>query len=384
MQFEFTGSFLIFVYFRCSLDVHIENILVESNVSRPDLTPRSNIDLAEAYWNSKLSVDDIFNELESIGTSVLTEGFHCRTEEKYHRIIQKLLMLGQIDKLLLQVYDWAKAIQDRRETRSKKDKVSLHKLCPEDTDEVVNVVEPNLLRFFAHLMMLLNHLELVPIEHETLVAQVVEFYIAYLIEEQLVELVAHYTAQLCEAKQVKTFATLLEAIEEPDDRKTCLLIAKTEKLNIAAILAIVVDNIRLDAIGYQTMLADRANEAGSNAAAARRAQLMLPKVDKTDLRKVAALDWLTINIEPEGGDTRLWMELLWQGTALVRTFLLERKHELAELTFGKLPNDIMVESFANWQAQPLLLRKAVDIDNLVREYFCHKAYFEAHKAFQEW
>ncbi|OTF77521.1 nuclear pore complex protein Nup107-like protein, partial [Euroglyphus maynei] len=41
----------LWAYFKCSLDVHLENLLIDTNISKPDMQPRSNIELPDSYWD---------------------------------------------------------------------------------------------------------------------------------------------------------------------------------------------------------------------------------------------------------------------------------------------------------------------------------------------
>lgn len=159
--------------FRCSLDVHLENLLIDSNIPKPDRLPRNIIELPDAYWDNKLSAEDIFRELSSQASGRLS-GFSTAIEEEYHQTVEQCLILGQIDQLIDHLYEWSKTIATNRESRSKTvvdsnlsnstlslfggSSVTANKTKEE---EMAKVVEPNLLRFFAHLVISMRNLGLI-------------------------------------------------------------------------------------------------------------------------------------------------------------------------------------------------------------------------------
>lgn len=231
-----------------------------------------------------------------------------------------------------------------------------------------------------------------------------ETYIGFLIEYKLIELVAFYTLRLPEHRQVVVYATLLEGIEDETDRKLCLLVARQSNLNLPAILATVVENIRTGNLGYQ--MAKRTAEEAKMMGGVKKpadstdghfttaggskllkmppqsSQLLTSTLTEEDRRKIAALDWL--QLEP---DSAQYVELLVQGNALLRAFLLEQKVDHAKMAFEKLPANIVSAAFEQWKTAHLQTGNAIgslDIDNVVREYICHRTFFEAHEAFQKW
>lgn len=219
-----------------------------------------------------------------------------------------------------------------------------------------------------------------------LYVEILEIYIGYLIEYKLVELVAFYTLYLPEHRQVRMFATLLEGIDEVDLRPVCITVAKQSKLNLSAILTLVVENIRTGNYSYQT------KPAGSLGAEANQEKpsslLKQPQIPLTsvvtdeDLRKISALDWLLLD-----RDNPQYVELLYQTNALIRAFLLERKLDQAIQTFEKLPSDISDLAFQEFKRAHTtgdLSITTINLDNVMREYFGNKTFFEANDSFQKW
>ena len=211
-------------------------------------------------------------------------------------------------------------------------------------------------------------------------------------------MIAFYTSFLPETKQVRTFATLLETIDDESDRRLCLIIAKNAKLNISAILTLVIENIRLNRTGYQLMNArlipfanfghlaadnNMRNNNGSvigsvDGTKSKMATLLSNTVTENDIRKIYALDWLLLD-----GDSPQYLELLWQANALIRNFLLEQKIDLAFETYNKLPSNIVNESYQEWKSSNNF-DCGFDIENVIREYLCHSSYFDASEAFKKW
>ena len=138
ISFEF-GFDYRFPFKRCSLDVHIEYELRHSLVVRPEAKPRYTVDLPDAYWDNKLTANEIFREIESHGT------ISSVAEENYHQNIEKFIILGDIESLVNYIYECSKLISDIRQTKNEN-----------KSDKRAQVVEPQLLRFFAHIVLALR------------------------------------------------------------------------------------------------------------------------------------------------------------------------------------------------------------------------------------
>lgn len=356
------------------------------------MQPRINIELPDQYWDNRLTPEEIFHELET-QTNLQTLSFISKFEEECYRVIVKCIILSKIDLLIDNLYEWSKTIQTNREARTKsaidQQMFSYNKLKDNEEYLLAKIVEPNLLRLFAHVAICLNELNLLSMErHSNLYIEILEIYIGFLIEYKLVELIAFYTTFLPQTRQVQTFGTLLETIDEESDRRLCLIIAKNAKLNISAILSLVVENIRLNKTGYQLMVSKVVPYANFGTLVATKDQLRSNKntnnkvgllstaISEDDKRKINALDWLLLD-----GDNPQYLELLWQANALIRTFLLEQKIDQALETHSKLPSDIVIRVNKEYK---LLLNYDFEIEAIIREYLSHSAYFEASEAFKKW
>lgn len=371
VSFSFECNQIICFAFRCSFDVHLENVLSCSSIAKPDLLPRSNIELPESYWNNKLSPEEIFKELgvQTFSNSLVHSNFDSRIGENYHQVIQKYLILDNLDLLVDHVYEWTKGIQNSREKYFKSSPESKS----DDEQEWFNIVEPNLLRFFAHLMIVLRSLDLINASQFDLYFEILEVYIGFLIEYTFVELVAFYSRYLPEHKQVKIFATLLSKVEDQHHRQYSIVVAKEAQLNVSAILTLVVENIRHGNYGYQSNDLDSAQGESK----------LTATTTNEDLKKISALDWFLLsNTDGVYEESAKYAELLWQVNALIRDFLVQQKVELATSAFVKMPVDIVEQAFAEYKENPESI--LFDFDNVVREYLSHKTYFEANEAFQKW
>ncbi len=109
------------------------------------MKPRYKVDLPDAYWDNKLTTNEIFREIESHGSisSVI--------EETYHQSIQKFIILGDIEGLIEHLYEWSKFINELRQR--KKGEIPNNKLI---NDSQSQFIEPQLLRFFAYMVLTLR------------------------------------------------------------------------------------------------------------------------------------------------------------------------------------------------------------------------------------
>lgn len=201
----------LWAYFKCSLDVHLEELLGEATIPKPDQQPRTTVQLPDAYWDYKLSAEEIFREVncsttasaggisnsfsgvEKAGTGGGGAFSLQIEEEEYHQKVEQLIILGQVEQLVDRLYEWSKTIAGRREARArgklleqqqqqsvnasfslfgggdglkKKPILAANRAKEEEEEELAKVVEPNLLRFFAHLVLALRNFELIADEKQ--------------------------------------------------------------------------------------------------------------------------------------------------------------------------------------------------------------------------
>ena len=200
----------LWAYFKCSLDVHLEELLGEATIPKPDQQPRTTVQLPDAYWDYKLSAEEIFREVNCSTTSAgggisnSSSGVEKAgtggggafslqiEEEEYHQKVEQLIILGQVETLVDRLYEWSKTIAGRREARARGvlleqqqqqqqsvnasfslfgggdglKKPVLASNRAKEEEELAKVVEPNLLRFFAHLVLALRNFELIADEKQ--------------------------------------------------------------------------------------------------------------------------------------------------------------------------------------------------------------------------
>ena len=154
----------------------------------------------------------------------------------------------------------------------------------------------------------------------------------------------------------------MEGIEDENDRKLCIVLAKNAKLDISSITATVVDNLR-------TKPGDERLELSND----------LSNVTTIeDRKKINSLDWLLFS------EVQQWGEALKQSNSLMRAFLLMRKVDATKDTFNKLPEDIIDSLYKQRRLTTGRSELSADDENAVREYLCHKAYIQANDAFSDW
>ena len=197
---------------------------------------------------------------------------------------------------------------------------------------------------------------------QSLCDAILESYITYLIDRNQIELVAFYTSRLPKANQITTFAKLLEGIEDENDRKLCIVLAKNANLDISSITATVVDNVRTKPEDERLQLSND----------------LLNVTTIEDKKKINSLDWLLFS------EVQQWSEALKQSNSLMRSFLLMRKVDAMKDTFHKLPEDIIDCLYKQRRLTTGSSELSADDDNSVREYLCHKAYIQANDSFTDW
>ncbi|XP_054153738.1 nuclear pore complex protein Nup107-like [Oppia nitens] len=336
----------LWAYFKSSLDVHIESELKNTLSVRPEAKPRFTIDLPDLYWDNQLNSNQIFREMETHGS------LSSLVEETYHQNIQKFIILCDIDGLIDYMYECSKFVADMRPT-----KVETRSGRKSEKKELI--VNPQLLRFFAHLVLTLRYLN-VKTNREMLAVAIIEYYINYLIDNNQIQLVTYYTSKLPKNNQITTFARLLEGVEDEDDRKLCIALAKKAELDINSITVTVVDNVRT-----------KLEELPS-------ASELMNTTTTEDKKKINSLDWLLFQ------DVQEWTEAIKQSNTMMRNFLLSRKVDAMKDTFLKLPEDIIDNVYNQCIRRTGSNQLNTDNDNAIREYLCHKAYIQANDAFSDW
>uniref|UniRef100_A0A8C7K9S0 Nuclear pore complex protein n=1 Tax=Oncorhynchus kisutch TaxID=8019 RepID=A0A8C7K9S0_ONCKI len=312
----------VWAYFRVLVDSLVEQEVRSSGMGSEELE-----ELPREYLEAN-PVKDAECLLPSSSQKVLEE-----TKEHYH-IIQKLVILGDLDGLLEEFSNWL--------TRSP-------------------ALPSHLLRFMTHLVLFYRSLGM-QLKEEVSV-DVLKAYISLLMREKHVDLIAFYVSHLPPDLATAQYALFLEEVTEAEQRQRCLELAREAGLDVAAVTKMVVENIReRDTEEFAHHDLTPALDTGTSA---------------EDQRKIDVIDWLVF-------DPAQRAEALKQSNAIMRKFLACKKHHAAKVVFGKVPEDSMREIYRQWEELGLDTPLPAEDENAIREHLCVRAYLEAHEAFNEW
>ncbi|XP_076371514.1 nuclear pore complex protein Nup107 isoform X3 [Tachypleus tridentatus] len=311
----------LWAYMRVLTDVYIEQEIRGSTQQEKTLE-----ELPVLFWEQILTPEQIFQNLQASTLETV------RQEAKSpHQVIQKYLILDDIDGLIEEMYEMVQA-------------------------------EPSpphhLIRFMVHLVLFLRTVG--RSSKEELCVTVIEAFVKVLIEEGQNSLVSTYAAHLPPLLQVAWYAKFLEGIKEPSERQHCLQLAENMGLDVPLITKTVVENIR--SIGREPL--KPLSELTSD-------------TTEEDLQKVEAIDWLVF-------DPSQRAEAVKQANALMRVFVASKKLDAARKVFAKIPADSIDVIFRQWRRITGRTELSPEDDNATREYICFQAYLQAHDAFNDW
>lgn len=360
----------LWAYFRCSIDVQIENELKQTISPKQYAArksgiictqSRSNVDLPSAYWNNLRSPSEIFREVEaaSMADKRLFDEEIC-----FHQI-QKFVILDDIDATFEVMIEWIRMRHDSGQ-----------------------MLYPNVVRFFVHFILFCREIGLLEVNatREHLAIEILEEYINYLIDQKQIELIAPYVACLPKTHQIASYARLLEFVIDPQQQQLCLDLASKACLDVELITKTVVESIRQQGLSEVTEAA--ADATTSNTTTTTATSIISPDVSTVgtlaavasieDRRKIDALNWLFFN-------EIQYIELLLQSNCLMRDFVLAGKVDAAKEVFLKLPSDLLLGIDKQWKKLcPQESSPSVEIRNGVQEHICFQAYFQAHESIADW
>lgn len=311
----------VWAYFRVMVDSLVEKDLMSSGMAHQEVET-----LPREYLEANWTMEKVFEELQASETKRVLE----ETREHYH-VIQKFVILGDLDGLLEEFSDWLAASKP---------------------------LPSHLLRFMTHLVLFFRSLGLA-LKDEVCV-DVLKAYVSLLIRDQQTDLVASYVSQLPAELATAQYAAFLETVTQPELRPHCLQLATGAGLDVAAITKLVVENVR-----------ERDETEFTH-----HSQTLETATTKDDLRKIDVIDWLLF-------DPAHRAESLKQSNAIMRKFLALQKHDAAKAVFSKVPEDSMREIYCQWAGLGQTATPAED-ENAIREHLCIRAYLEAHEAFTDW
>nr|XP_054766454.1 nuclear pore complex protein Nup107-like [Lytechinus pictus] len=316
----------LWAYFKVLVDQEVEREIRDQLRSDRALQP-----LPQGYYTKDLTPPKIFQELHAHPNQKV----ESQAKEKLH-LIQKYIILGDIDTLLEEMSEWLREINPRP--------------------------SHHLVRFMAHLALTLRSLGLST--RDEICISVIEAYVKDLISEEKTELVAIYVAQLPPDLQVMWYAKFLEGIHAKDQRQYCLQLAEDAGLDVAAITKKVVETLRFK----------EDEEPGADII---RTAALEAATSQEDRRKIEAIDWLVF-------DPSQRAEAVKQCNAIIRIFLATKKHDAAREVFKKLPEDSIDVILRNWRAMAGSVPPPIQDANAIREYLCIKAYLDALDAYNDW
>ncbi|KAM3588024.1 uncharacterized protein V6R79_019342 [Siganus canaliculatus] len=311
----------VWAHFRVMVDSLVEKELMSSGMAHQEVET-----LPREYLEANWTMEKVFEELQASESKRVLE----ETKDHYH-VIQKFVILGDLDGLLEEFSDWLAAAKP---------------------------LPSHLLRFMTHLVLFFRSLGLA-LKDEVCV-DVLKAYVSLLIRDQQTDLVANYVSQLPTELATCQYAVFLETVDQPELRPRCLQLATDAGLDVAAITKMVVETVR-ERDESEFTHHSQALETGTT---------------KDDLKKIEVIDWLLF-------DPAHRAESLKQSNAIMRKFLALQKHDAAKAVFSKVPEDSMREIYCQWAGVGQTAVPAED-ENAIREHLCIRAYLEAHEAFTEW
>lgn len=344
----------LWAFTKASIDAQIEQELRTCQIDKPStsrtgagpVTPnvRASVDLPTEYWANAKTVDDIFRELEG-----LLSDYEWSVEERIHFLIQKFIITDEVDSAL--------------ETMA----VFIRTLGA-DGDE--SKLRPQIIRFFAHFALFYRTMGLIDgPNRQTHYNTIVEAYVNYLIDKKQIGLVAFYVSKLPEELQVFTYSKFLSKIKDKAERKKCLSFAKDAGLDVESMTRSVVESMRETTAGSPmetTSSPDVSLVAPSST-----------QTDESDAQLINSLEWLSIGVVQ-------YIEILKQGNALMRTFVLSGKVEAAKEVLRRFPTDLTDGVQRSWKRKTGSQDLSLELKNLTKEYLSFVSLFCALESFNDW
>lgn len=310
-------SDLLWAHLKVQIDIRVESE-IRSNCAK------NYSSMPEKYWNGKMSLEQIFEELEAHKNP----GVKLSAKSTVN-VIQKFLILDDIQSLMKHINHWLE-------------------------EDANSSISPQMLRFLTHLVLFFRQIG--KNHQEDIGDKVIRAYIKCLIKIGDAQLVSFYTAALSNEYQNVLYSEFLETIQDTPSRKHCLEEAQAHGLDVYSITTITVERIRNEQVEDPDM------------------KQLEGQLSILDIKKISALEWLTFYPDQRG-------ELLWQSNAMIRNFLAENNVEAAKKAFTVIPADtiqILVNNFGGKNNLP------TKIECSIKEYLCHQTYLAAIEGHNDW
>lgn len=305
---------LLWAYLKVNIDIRVESEI-------RSCCARNYCEMPEKYWDSKMSLERIFAELD--GNKNLNVKATARTS---FAIIQKFLILDDIKSLL------------------------------EHMNEVLETEDatPQMLRLFAHLVLFIRQIGRG--HQEEIGDRIIRSYVQCLMKLGDAQLVAFYTAALPSNQQIQIYSEFIENIPEASRRRNCLEEGQSHGLDIAQITKVTVERIQAKV--------ENSDEG----------KMLTGEMSDLDKKKISSLDLLAFQQEQRS-------ELLWQANAMIRYFMAQHKIEAVKRAFQMVPSDsiqVLVQLYGGKNKLP------TKSECSIREYLCHQTYLAAIDGYNDW
>lgn len=307
---------LLWGYLKTQIDIRVEGEIRSCST-------KSHLDMPEKYWNAKMSLEQIFDELSAHKSDAIR-----LTAENPVNVVQKFLILDDIPEMMRHIDAWISA----------------------------GKIDSQMLRFLTHIVLFMRQIGRP--HHEDVADRVIKAYVECLIDLGERQSVAFYTVAVPSETQLILYSKFLQTIHNTEERKLALEEASNVGLDIQAITCYTVESIRNEQFGENVQ----------------KQKQLCSHLDEVDLNIISALEWLTFYPEQRG-------ELLWQANSMIRSFLAENKIECVRKTFKMVPQDSIQQIVVNYGSRDMLPYKD---ECSIKEYLCHQTYLKAIDGYNDW
>lgn len=319
---------LLWAYLKVQVDIRVESEIRANCIKHYHTMP-------EEYWNAKMSMEQIFDELLVHNDAAVRDFAQSKIG-----IIQKFLILDNITELLQQIRRWIEEEQF--------------------LDNKDHVLTSHMLRFLTHIVLFMRQIGRV--DKEDTADRIIAAYVECLIQMKDSQLVAFYTAALPGNLQVTLYSKFLETLNDTAIRQSALEEAMNAGLDIENITRHTVETIR------------QKDPSDADMQKLQEEPLQQGDISSFDQHKIKALEWLTFVPSQRG-------ELLWQGNAMIRSFLAENKLECVRAVYDMIPQDSLSHIINLYGSKDNFPCRE---DCSIKEYLSYKVYLAAIDSFNEW
>lgn len=388
---------LLWAYLKVQVDIRVESEIRCSSL-------RSYHSLPDEYWNNKMTMEQIFEELLVHKDASVRDYAQGKIA-----IIQKYLILDSVTDLLDEMKEWI----EKGLTTNMDDTVLI---APgnSETSLMTTVVADyhttapctHLLRFLAHIVLFMRQIGRV--EKEDVADFIIASYVEALIDLGEASLIAFYTAALPAKLQINLYSKFLETVQETNARSTALDEAINAGLDVENITKHTVETIRqrqltTSSLSASSIPSSPPSSAWSGAAKAtqpqhsssrrnrspdalmermeklsstddKQEQLRVGEISTFDSHKIKSLEWLIFLPSQRA-------ELLWQANAMIRVFMAENKVECVQAIHDIVPQDSIAKIIGTYGSKENL---PCWEDCSIKEYLSYKVYLTALDNFNEW